>query len=270
MSWQMKSHVKYDWQAVQRLSLSPRKVNVMYKQLIDTGNDSFRNAWVLTTLKNLKSSSQILSLLDVGAGLSPYRHSAEDLGFKYKSHDFGGYVPSESEKVGGLHSASWNYPEHDFVCDILELPEDERADVILCTEVLEHIPDPIRVFEKLSRMLNSDGYLVFTVPFSSIMHQAPFWFQAGLSPFWFEYWAKEFGVEIVELTVYGDYIDQMLQEMTRLFPFLRHIPGATKTTSWLAKKYRGKMSEEVLTSGGYGVLFVGHKNEIRLSTTTLD
>jgi len=231
----------------------------MYKQLIDTGNDSFRDSWVTSTLKYLKASSKSSSLLDVGAGLSPYKKSALDLGYGYSSHDFGGYLPTASQKASGLHSASWDYPKHDFVCDILELPEDARADVILCTEVLEHIPDPIRVFEKLSKTVNSGGYLVFTVPFSSLMHQAPYWFQAGLSPFWFEYWAKEFKIEVVELTVYGDYIDQMTQEIGRLFPFLRHIPGATNATSWLAKKYRGLLSEEVLTSGGYGVLFVGKR-----------
>lgn len=235
------------------------EVNKMYRQLTDTGNDSFRNSWVRITLKNLRLNSQLSSLLDVGAGLSPYKDSALGVGFEYKSHDFGGYVPSTSQNVGGLHSASWDYPKHDFVCDILELPEDACADVILCTEVLEHIPDPIRVFEKLSRMVNSGGYLVFTVPFSSLMHQAPYWFQAGLSPFWFEYWAKEFDIEIVELTVYGDYIDQMSMEMARLFPFLRHIPGATKSTSWFAKKYRSLLSEEVLSSGGHGVLFVGKR-----------
>ena len=231
----------------------------MYKQLIDTGNDSFRNSWVPNTLKNLKLNSQISTLLDVGAGLSPYKESALNLGYEYKSHDFGGYDPSVSQKAGGLHSATWDYPKHDFICDILALPTNISADVILCTEVLEHIPDPIRVFEKLSRTLNPDGYIVFTVPFAMLMHQAPYWFQAGLSPFWFEYWAKEFNIEIVELTVYGDYIDQMSQEVGRLFPFLRHIPGATNATYWFAKKYRSFLSKEVLTSGGYGVLFVGKK-----------
>ena len=141
----------------------------------------------------------------------------------------------------------------------LALPADARADVILCTEVLEHVPDPIRAFEKFSKLVNSGGYLIITVPFSSLMHQAPYWFQAGLSPFWFEYWAKEFNIEVVELTVYGDYIDQMSQEMTRLFPFLRHFPGATKATSWLLEKYRNRLSKEVLSSGGYGVLFVGKR-----------
>lgn len=233
----------------------------MYKQLIDTGNDSFRDSWVANTLKNLKASSKISSLLDVGAGLSPYKNSALDMGYVYSSHDFGGYAPSESAKAGGLHSAAWDYPKHDYICDILALPETARADIMLCTEVLEHVPDPIRVFEKLSKLINPEGYLVITVPFCSLMHQAPYWFQAGLSPFWFEYWAKEFGIEIVELTVYGDYIDLMSQEMGRTFFFHRHIKGLSRIGTWLARRYRGRLSQEVLSSGGLGVLFVGKRPE---------
>lgn len=234
-------------------------MSAMYKQLIDTGNDSFRDAWVASTLKNLKASSKSSSLLDVGAGLSPYKKSALDLEYEYSSHDFGGYSPSSSEKVSGLHSATWDYPKHDFICDILALPDSAHADVILCTEVLEHVPDPIRVFEKLSKMANPGGYLVFTVPFCSLMHQAPYWFQAGLSPFWFEYWAKEFGIEIVELTVNGDYIDLMSQEIGRTLYFHRHIKGLAKIGSWLARRYRGRLSQEVLSSGGLDVFFVGRR-----------
>lgn len=232
----------------------------MYKQLINTGNDLFRHSWILTKLRELKTKSPVFSLLDVGAGLSPYKNSAIEIGFKYISHDFGGYDPLVSEKASGLHSATWEYPKHDFVCDILSLPTEAIADVILCTEVLEHIPDPIRVFEMLSKRVNPGGYLVFTVPFSSLMHQAPYWFQSGLSPFWFEYWAAEFNLEIVELIVYGDYIDYMTQEMSRLFPFLHRLPGATILVTWLGKRYRNLLSQQVLTSAGYGVLFVGHKS----------
>lgn len=231
----------------------------MYKQLINTGNDEFRNYWVTSTLRNKKSTSDKPTLLDVGAGLSPYKDFAIDLGFQYSSHDFGGYKPEESNQIQGLHSPSWTYPKHDYKCDILDIPDSVHADFVLCTEVLEHVPDPIRVFDKLSRVVNHDGFLIFTVPFSSLMHQAPYWFQSGLSPFWFEYWAKEFRIEIIELTVYGDYIDQMSQEMGRLFPFLRYVPWATKATSWFAKKYRPMLSDEVLSSGGFGVLFIGKR-----------
>jgi SAM-dependent methyltransferase len=235
-------------------------VNQVYKQLVNTGNDEFRNYWVTSTLRGSIGSSPEPTLLDVGAGLCPYKAFAIDLGFQYRSHDFGGYIPEKSNHQMGLHSASWAYPEHDFQCDILDIPDSVHADYVLCTEVLEHVPDPIRVFEKLSKIVSSDGYLIITVPFSSLMHQAPYWFQAGLSPFWFEYWAKKFEIEIIELTVYGDYVDQMSQEVRRFFPFLRHLPGALKAISWLAKGYRRLLSNEVLTSGGFGVLFVGKRN----------
>lgn len=231
----------------------------MYKQLKDTPNEEFRNSWVLDALACHKPNDRESSLLDVGAGLSPYKDAAISLGFTYYSQDFGNYVPKESTKIGGLVNATWDYPKHDYICDILALPFDLRVDVILCTEVFEHIPDPIKAFEKLSAALSPEGIMIVTVPFSSLMHQAPYWFQAGLSPFWFEYWAKEFNVEVLELTVYGDYIDQMTLEMTRLFPFLSFIPGALKLLPWLARRYRGTLSEEVLSSGGHGVVFIGKK-----------
>jgi 2-polyprenyl-3-methyl-5-hydroxy-6-metoxy-1,4-benzoquinol methylase len=231
----------------------------MYQHIRSSQNDEFRDFWVTNTLRKVKNSLHGETLLDVGAGLSPYKMHAVSLGFKYLSHDFGKYVPDASKKYPGLHSVSWSYPHHDFQCDILDIPDSISVDVVVCTEVLEHVPDPIRVFDKLSKSVKPGGYLIFTVPFSSLMHQAPYWFQAGLSPFWFEYWAAEFKVEIVELTVYGDYIDQMSYEISRLFPFLRHIPYAVSSIKLLAKIYRRFMNDEVLSSGGFGVLFLGKK-----------
>jgi hypothetical protein len=235
----------------------------LYDQEINTGNDGYRNVWITSYLSELKQISGACTLLDVGAGLSPYKNQIVNLGYEYKSHDFNDYIPQTNFKVGGLHSPSWKYPKHDYNCDILEIPEGAIAEIILCTEVLEHIPDPVRAFEKLVKLTKTGGYLLISVPFSSLMHQAPYWFQAGLSPFWFEYWAEKFHVEVVELVVYGDYVDQMLGEIPRLFPFLSRVPGAIKLASWILRRYRRVLSREVLTAGGHGVLFVGRKTEVR-------
>lgn len=231
----------------------------MYNQEINTGDENYRHLWIATSLSELRQSLETPTLLDVGAGLSPYKDQITNLGYQYSSHDFSFYNPTSDISFGGLHSPSWNYPKHDFVCDILALPLEASADLVLCTEVFEHIPDPVRAFEKLTLLTKAGGYLVITVPFSSLMHQAPYWFQAGLSPFWFEYWAGKFQVELVKLTVYGDYIDQVTLEISRLFPFLSHIPGAIKITTWMARRYRSVLCREVLTSGGLGVLFIGKK-----------
>jgi SAM-dependent methyltransferase len=40
----------------------------------------------------------------------------------------------------------------------------ERADLVLCTEVLEHLPNPECALAEMYRVLTSDGFLVVTVP----------------------------------------------------------------------------------------------------------
>ena len=46
----------------------------------------------------------------------------------------------------------------DFVSDLLNIPvPDKSYDVILCTEVIEHVPDPISAINEISRILKSGG-----------------------------------------------------------------------------------------------------------------
>ncbi len=53
-----------------------------------------------------------------------------------------------------------------FVCDIEneDLPFDDSFEVIILSEVLEHLISPKKVIEKLKRNLNDDGYFVLTFP----------------------------------------------------------------------------------------------------------
>lgn len=46
-----------------------------------------------------------------------------------------------------------------------DLKEDQKFDLILAAEVLEHVPDPRAVVEKLKQHLNPDGYIVTTTPY---------------------------------------------------------------------------------------------------------
>jgi ubiquinone/menaquinone biosynthesis C-methylase UbiE len=38
------------------------------------------------------------------------------------------------------------------------------ADLVLCSWVVEHLPDPMRVFEEVRRVLRPDGYFIFLTP----------------------------------------------------------------------------------------------------------
>jgi 2-polyprenyl-3-methyl-5-hydroxy-6-metoxy-1,4-benzoquinol methylase len=91
------------------------------------------------------------SVLDVGAGPMPFKAEFESLGFNYKSHDFNSYNPSQVSS-SGLQNSTWEHPPHDFVCDILEIPLNEEYGLVICTECLEHVPDPVAAFDRLVKL----------------------------------------------------------------------------------------------------------------------
>jgi 2-polyprenyl-3-methyl-5-hydroxy-6-metoxy-1,4-benzoquinol methylase len=233
-----------------------------YRQIAGVGNAEFRNEWVFLTLTNLATPQHVggPTLLDVGAGTSPYKTDAVGLGYAYRSHDFSEYVPDAASP--GLQNQSWVYAAHDFTCDVTEIPDEAASDVVLCTEVLEHVPDPVRAFQRLASLVKPGGHLVVTVPFLSLMHQSPFWFSSGLSPFWFEYWSERTELEIHELTVQGDYVDLMAQEVGRMLVFKPRIYGLNRVGSATVKKLRKRLPTSILESGGLGTLFVGTKRVV--------
>ena len=230
-----------------------------YKQISGVSNKDFRDYWVAKTLEELKEKSNCSSLLDAGAGESPYKNLALKYGYSYESHDFNKYSPKESEI--GFQDPSWNYPEHTYICDILDIPENRLYDLVLCTEVFEHVPDPVETFKKLVRLTASGGHIVITVPLASHIHQAPYYFSSGLSPQWFSYWSKMTGISIKSLEIQGDYIDRMKQDLSTMLNFKKpfFIPGLAKITSRLLGLCRPFVASEVRESTGFGTLFIGQK-----------
>ena len=153
-------------------------------------------------------------LLDMGSGERPYENLIKNLGFSYTSHDFEKY--EGSDEFPGLQNTGWENKNHDIVCDILEIPT-QAYDVIVLTEVLEHVPDPVAVLNKCYSLLDNEGRLIVTVPFASRMHQAPFWFSSGLSPFWFDYHGKSLGYEVEKCCLLGNFYDMFLAEGEQFF-----------------------------------------------------
>lgn len=223
-----------------------------FKRILSAGeNESIRESYVSNWIKSQPSNGK---LLDVGAGNMPYRKIVIEHGITYTSHDFEKYDGDKSYR--GLQSEGWLTSGHDLICDITELPLSEY-DYVLCTEVLEHVPDPIEALKAMSRTLRAGGNLLITVPFASRMHQAPFWFSSGLSPFWFELHMEKFGLEINQLVVAGDFVDMMIQDipllMQPLNPKFRIGNGLTKVLKYKANWLRSRLPKELLDSGGQSV-----------------
>lgn len=123
-----------------------------------------------------------LSVLDAGAGECQYKPLFSHT--KYLSVDF------------ACGKGSWDYSKLDVVADLLCMPfEDNTFDVVLCTQVLEHINRPQEFLKELYRVLKPGGILYLTAPQGFKEHQIPYDFfrytsfglrflfeQAGFSP----------------------------------------------------------------------------------------
>lgn len=168
-----------------------------------------RNEWVL---KNISNISDGKILLDAGCGTQLYKPYCKHL--IYKTQDFGEY-DGEGNGVG-MQSANWDYGHLDYISDVWNIPEkDNTFDVILCTEVLEHIPYPIETIKEFSRLLKPGGVLLLTAPFSSLPHMTPYYFYSGFSKYFYEEILSKYGIEIERIDHNGNSFEYVAQELLR-------------------------------------------------------
>jgi SAM-dependent methyltransferase len=184
---------------------------------VGTNNERNRDLWVRRQLAALPEGWRIL---DAGAGEQKYRDDCSHL--QYVSQDFGQYNPQSSEwSHYGLQEEKWNTRPYDHVCDICEIPEpDESFDAILCTEVFEHIPNPIHALTGFAQLLKPGGRLILSAPFTSVTHFAPYHFAPGFNRFFYEHHLPELGFKILGMDFNGNYYEHVAADLRMLL----HMP----------------------------------------------
>lgn len=168
-------------------------------------NQRSRDRWVQAKAWTVPAAARVL---DIGAGTCLYRPLFSHC--DYKTHDFKEYEGAEK------HGGTSTYGHIDFVSDILAIPApDQSFDIILCTEVLEHVPEPIKVLKEISRLLRPGGRAFITAPLGSGLHQLPFHFYGGYTPQWYQRFCREAGMEATEITPNGGFFKHLGQECNR-------------------------------------------------------
>ena len=168
-------------------------------------NQGGRDAWVAKKAATLSRGTKVL---DAGAGTCRYRSLFRHC--DYVAQDF----CALGEESGG-------YENVDLVSDICAIPlPDASVDVILCTEVLEHLPDPVGAVAEFSRLLKSEGLLWLTVPLGSGLHQQPYHFYGGFTPHWFRRVLPVNGFDIVSIEPNGGFFKWYGQETARMHTLL--------------------------------------------------
>lgn len=177
---------------------------------VGTNNEATREAWLKDALKTIPAGSRIL---DAGAGELQYKRFCAHL--NYVSQDFAQY--DGTGDASGLQMGSWDQSRLDIVCDITAIPEpDASFDAIMCIEVFEHLPEPLRALQEFSRLLRPGGHLILTAPFCSLTHFAPFHFYSGFNRYFYETNLPARGFEIIDLRHNGNYIEYLAQEIRRV------------------------------------------------------
>jgi SAM-dependent methyltransferase len=188
------------------LKLYTKQPPFLYRNI----NEENRQAWLGKKLSCLTKGARIL---DAGAGELRNRRLCSHM--SYVSQDFCQY-----EGVGdgkGLQPGTWDTSGVDLICDIAAISEPDGAfDAILCSEVMEHVPDPTKALDEFGRLLKPDGKLILTAPFASLVHFAPYHYCTGFSRYCYEHHLAQNGFCLEELTPNGDWFDYCRQELMRL------------------------------------------------------
>jgi SAM-dependent methyltransferase len=139
-----------------RERLSPRNIDsCLVRRTLATAVSRAAAEW--------KASIPGGTVLDVGCGSQPYRALLEAAGLRYTGIDW----------PQSIHQCDIR----DVVrADLSEFPwplGDAATDAILCTEVLEHQPEPAGFLRECARVLRPGGCILLTTPFVWPEHERP-------------------------------------------------------------------------------------------------
>ena len=184
-------------------------------------NQRNRDEWVKKIAAQIPENSKVL---DVGAGKCRYKELFQHC--KYLTQDF-----CQAE---GCTDGNYKYGNINFISDITQIPVPKGSfDVVLCTEVLEHVPDPITAIKEFSRILKKGGRLYLTAPLGSGLHMMPHHYYGGFTPSFYKKYLEEFGLELISIEPNGGLLKHFLQEAKRVG---KHVLGYKKYSRFSIKR----------------------------------
>jgi len=131
-------------------------------------------------------------VLDIGAGECPLRKKLEQLGYRYFSLDI---EQNSYATIDYLARIDQTLPDL--------LTSHGGFDLLILTEVLEHVPDWKVAFENLALLLKPSGHCLITTPFFYMLHEEPydFWRPTDHA---INYFSSTHGFEVVRWQRTGD------------------------------------------------------------------
>lgn len=104
------------------------------------------------------------NILDVGCGIKPYEELFNASSYTGIDINNGGHINRDKLPDKFYNGVEIPFPDNYF-------------DVVICTEVLEHIAEPGKLLNEIRRVLKVGGEIYLSVPFVWNEHEVPFDFQ---------------------------------------------------------------------------------------------
>ena len=159
---------------------------------------SIHSYWLRKHIRgfSLRIGNKFPLILDVGSRKQPYKSI-----FRFQK-----YVAIDIEKG-----------EVDLIADICNLPLKEGiADLVICTEVLEHVQNTQEALKNLNRVIKKGGYLILSTPLLIGEHDFVDYFRFTESAL--RYYLEKYGFEVVEFKRRGGIF-------SALYGILRSVPS---------------------------------------------
>ena len=125
------------------------------------------------------------AVLDVGCGQQPFRLLFEKKGYKYSGMDFRQNQENTVEYVSSIDQPL-----------ISELKQRMPFELVICTEVLEHVANWDHAFNNLYALTSEGGNVIITAPHFYQLHEEPFDYWRP-TIYAFRYYASKVGFEVV-------------------------------------------------------------------------
>lgn len=142
-------------------------------------------------------------LLDLGCGVKPFKP----------------YYDTIAKKSIGIDVAQSPHGTNavDIVYDGKIFPfKENEFDLVFCTEVMEHVPDPVLFLSEINRVMQMNGKLIMTTPFMVPLHEEPYDFYR-----YTKYGIKELltrsGFEVEQITPFADYFGVIMAFQMQIY-----------------------------------------------------
>ncbi|OZB49602.1 MAG: hypothetical protein B7X60_00570 [Polynucleobacter sp. 39-45-136] len=152
------------------------------------------------------TSSELPVLLDIGCGNKPYA----DLFLEWKHIGINPSIDDASPDVIG---------------DAMCLPvKSATVDLVLCTQVLEHVSQPWQLISECRRVLKPGGFLVLSAPFYWPLHEEP-WDYFRYTRHGLKSLVSEQKLEIIYLMADGGDASRLMVSIMHYLPRYLSIPA---------------------------------------------